>query len=120
MLDERFIESQKEILLKEKERILKELEQITLKTAEGRETTFPEYGSKEDENALEIAEYEERAELKETLEDLLSKIEKALQKIENGTYGVCENCGGFIERGRLEIFPQATLCATCSKNKNKE
>ncbi len=51
---------------------------------------------------------------KERLEDVKS----ALQKIENGTYGVCEKCGKEIEREVLEASPESALCKSC-KNKEK-
>ena len=37
-------------------------------------------------------------------------VEKALSRIENGTYGECEVCGKLIEEKRLEALPYATLC----------
>ena len=44
---------------------------------------------------------------------LLSKIQHALEKIENGDYGVCENCGEPISNGRLEARPVAQYCIDC-------
>ena len=44
---------------------------------------------------------------------LLSKIQHALDKIENGDYGVCENCGEPISNGRLEARPVAQYCIDC-------
>jgi DnaK suppressor protein len=43
----------------------------------------------------------------------LSDIEAALQRIEIGNYGACENCGGAIGRARLRALPEARLCITC-------
>lgn len=44
---------------------------------------------------------------------LLKKIEKALEKIENGTYGICEACGAEIPVERLEARPVTDLCIEC-------
>lgn len=44
---------------------------------------------------------------------LLKKIEKALEKIENGTYGICELCGEEIPIERLEARPVTDLCIEC-------
>jgi DnaK suppressor protein len=44
------------------------------------------------------------------LRDLLEKIEKALTKIDEGTYGVCDRCGKPIEKARLKALPYANLC----------
>ncbi len=44
---------------------------------------------------------------------LLSKIRYALERINNGEYGACENCGEPITFGRLMARPVATLCIDC-------
>lgn len=46
---------------------------------------------------------------------LLHKIEIALGKIENGSYGVCEECEESIEVKRLEARPVATMCLACKE-----
>jgi RNA polymerase-binding transcription factor DksA len=43
----------------------------------------------------------------------LSSVESALQKIEEGKYGTCENCGKEIEEEILELVPESDLCKTC-------
>lgn len=52
--------------------------------------------------------------------NLLRKIEKALGKIEDGTYGTCENCGEPISLKRLEARPVAELCITCKEEQEKQ
>ncbi len=51
--------------------------------------------------------------LRDRERNLLLKIEKALQKIEEGTYGICENCEEPISIKRLEARPVAELCISC-------
>lgn len=46
----------------------------------------------------------------------LDNIENALYKIENGTYGVCEQCHKSIDEDRLDIMPETNLCTHCAKN----
>jgi DnaK suppressor protein len=46
---------------------------------------------------------------------LLLKIEGALSKIENGSYGVCDTCEEDIEPKRLEARPVATMCISCKE-----
>ena len=41
------------------------------------------------------------------------EIDRALQKIEDGTYGVCEQCGDHIPDARLQALPYAALCVSC-------
>jgi RNA polymerase-binding protein DksA len=44
------------------------------------------------------------------LRDLMDRIDKALVKIEDGTYGLCDRCGKPIEKLRLKALPYANLC----------
>jgi DnaK suppressor protein len=44
---------------------------------------------------------------------LLKKIDEAIARIDEGTYGVCESCGGQISLKRLEARPVTTLCIDC-------
>ena len=50
---------------------------------------------------------------------LISKIDAALQRIDDGTYGVCESCGNPIGKMRLMAFPRATLCMTCKQREER-
>jgi len=49
----------------------------------------------------------------------LEAIEAALQRLENGNYGECENCGLAIEPRRLEIMPETPLCRNCQQLREK-
>lgn len=44
----------------------------------------------------------------------LAEIDRALARLDNGTYGVCLRCGTAISPGRLEARPAATLCISCA------
>ena len=46
---------------------------------------------------------------------LLAEVQQALAHIENGTYGICTNCGQPIPEKRLEAIPWASLCVTCEQ-----
>lgn len=48
----------------------------------------------------------------------LIQVDEALERIENGTYGKCEECGDTIPIERLEILPYATLCVACQQKQN--
>ena len=50
---------------------------------------------------------------------LLSKIEKALKRIDDGEFGVCESCGDEISLKRLEARPVTTLCIKCKEEQEK-
>jgi RNA polymerase-binding transcription factor len=49
------------------------------------------------------------------VQDLLGKIAKALDKIDEGTYGLCESCGEAISAERLKALPYVLLCIKCKK-----
>ncbi len=51
---------------------------------------------------------------------LLMKIDKALQRIEEGTFGVCERCEEDISPKRLEARPVTTLCIRCKEEQEKK
>lgn len=51
---------------------------------------------------------------------LLQKIEEALEKVENGTFGICEDCEEPIEPKRLEARPVATLCIKCKETQERD
>jgi DnaK suppressor protein len=50
---------------------------------------------------------------------LVLKIRKALCKIDDGTYGICEECGDDIDINRLKLRPVAGLCITCKRRQEK-
>ena len=51
---------------------------------------------------------------------LLKKIEKALLRIEDGTFGICERCEEPISAKRLEARPVTTLCIRCKEEQEKK
>lgn len=117
MISAEEIERLKEILASERQRLEKSL------NAEGKrdpkdvsnwDPTFPTMGeghnassSMMEENADEIEEYETRLETEDALETRLADVIRALEKIEAGTYGLCEACGKPIPIERLGANPAA-------------
>jgi len=51
---------------------------------------------------------------------LLTKIDKALERIEAGSFGLCEECGEEISEGRLKVRPVTTLCIKCKEEQEKQ
>ena len=49
-----------------------------------------------------------------SLEAGLARTERALAKLDEGTYGTCDACGGPIPPARLEAMPDSVLCVTCA------
>jgi len=50
---------------------------------------------------------------------LIKKIDKAIERIDNGEFGLCENCGEEITLKRLEARPVTTLCIRCKEEQEK-
>ncbi len=55
-------------------------------------------------------EREKELSIEQNVRDLIAKIDRALKRIEAGTFGVCEACGKPIEKARLKALPYADLC----------
>ncbi|NKI41392.1 TraR/DksA family transcriptional regulator [Streptomyces physcomitrii] len=51
--------------------------------------------------------------------EVLLQTERALDRIEAGTYGICENCGNPIGKARMQAFPRATLCVECKQKQER-
>lgn len=81
---------------------------------------FPDYGTKEDENAEEMATYETNVRLEETLQGELRDIVKALSTIDDKTYGVCKYCKKPIAEERLRARPTSGSCVECKKTITQE
>jgi DnaK suppressor protein len=55
----------------------------------------------------------------ESLERELRRIERALTKLDEGTYGTCDTCGRPISPGRLRAMPEGVLCLDCSASERR-
>ncbi|MCA9376281.1 MAG: TraR/DksA C4-type zinc finger protein [Candidatus Doudnabacteria bacterium] len=82
---------------------------------EGPDAAFKDRGSDEDSNAQEVTEFQEDLSLEASLETTLGDVKEALQRMDDGTYGVCEECGSDIPVERLRALPRATTCVTCNE-----
>ena len=115
-LDKKTLEEIKKTLLAQKEKVQADLKTVSKKDnheADNTSSKFPEYGDKPDENAQEISDYSTTVATEKVLEKSLDDINKALKRIENGTYGVCKYCGNKINGKRLLARPTAGACISC-------
>jgi RNA polymerase-binding transcription factor len=55
-------------------------------------------------------EREKELSIEQNVRDLIQKIDRALKRIDDGTYGICERCGNPIEKARLKALPYVDLC----------
>jgi len=110
----------KKLLEEKRAKVEKELESIAQRDPKLKgdyDTRFPDFGAPQstDESALEVAAYESTLPIEYALEVRLQEINKALDKIKNGKFGLCEKCGQAIDEKRLMIMPEAETCAKCQK-----
>jgi DnaK suppressor protein len=76
-------------------------------------------GDDEADTGTKTFEREHELALTRNAQDLLDQSERALTRIDAGTYGVCESCGQPIGKARLQAFPRATLCVTCKQRQER-
>lgn len=103
-----------------KERLLQERTDLQAQYDEIEETTFSaaqsdlsgEMGFDEEYADAGTATFERERDLSlvNNLRDLMERIDKALARIDEGTYGLCDRCGRPIEKARLKALPYANLC----------
>jgi len=55
-------------------------------------------------------EREKELSIEQNVRDLIQKIDRALKRIDDGTYGICEVCGKPIEKARIKALPYVDLC----------
>lgn len=114
----------KELLLEKRSELMKELGYLkdsgnadTLKEASGDNSAYSFHmadqgtDNEEREKAYYFATREGR---------LLYHIDQALERVQTGTYGNCQECGNPISRERLEAVPHARLCIQCKANEEKQ
>jgi RNA polymerase-binding transcription factor DksA len=71
------------------------------------------YGNHPADHATDLFEQSKSLALRRNLEDLLAQVEEALNRWEQGIYGICERCGLEIDPARLRALPYATVCLRC-------
>jgi DnaK suppressor protein len=63
-------------------------------------------------------EYAKELSIEQNTLDLLSKVNRALERVKAGTYGICESCGNAIPVERLDVLPYSTLCVECASRRS--
>lgn len=76
-------------------------------------------GDDQADTGAKTFEREHEMSLANNARDLLGQNERAIGRIESGTYGVCETCGNPIGKARLQAFPRAALCVTCKQREER-
>jgi len=107
----------KKRLVTEQERLESELHEIRERTSHASEleraTELSTYDDHPADLASETYEREKDLALESNIQNLLDKVNAALEKIDEGTYGICDSCNIEINENRLEALPWASLCRDC-------
>jgi len=111
---EAVIQRIKQDLLSQRESLLREAEE-TLSSLPS-ELNFPDMG----DQATAEADRNFMLRLRDRERMLLKKIEETIERIENGPYGICEECSNEIGIKRLEARPVTTLCIDCKTRQEEE
>ena len=104
----------------EQKRLAVELEQLQTGVATSEERREGSPFGKREEEATETLELEKRLALENRIRGELARVEHALHKFEEGSYGLCDNCGQPIDPARLKALPQASLCLNCKAQQAKD
>ena len=105
----------KKILLEERERLDRERRAKAAEVAEST-TELADYDDHHPADAaFETFERTKDYALEENFREIIERIDEALRKVDDGTYGVCDRCSQPINRERLKFIPYATLCIDCQE-----
>jgi DnaK suppressor protein len=104
-------------LVQRREQILKDSKAEIKKYISGEKRQLVE--TVMDDGDLSVVDLSEDISLKQlsTHRETLIKIDAALKKLDEGTYGVCEDCADTISEERLKVIPFAILCRDCQEKK---
>lgn len=110
-------------LTEERDRLLADLQTLNTEIVELGQDQEIEGGGLSNhiaDDATDMMEQEKDLALISNLRDRLRSIEHALERLDAGTYGICEHCGQPINPERLDVLPSATLCIECKAIEDKQ
>jgi len=120
-MDKKIIDTLKEKLEIQRDSLKKELESFASQDPDLKHNWDAKFPSREDadkdESADDAQEYDNALSLEHSLESKLKDVNMALEKITDGKYGICENCGKEITEERLLACPEAKTCLNCPEKK---
>lgn len=97
----------------------RDIEQAESQIADQLEGGILDAGDDEADVGAKTFEREHEFAMTSNARHLLEQTERALARIDAGTYGACESCGQPIGKARLMAFPRAVLCVTCKQREER-
>ena len=64
-------------------------------------------------------ERDQELSLAQNVRDMAEQLRLAIHLFDKGEYGLCESCGQPIGKGRLQVFPRATMCVACKQREER-
>ena len=113
------LKSMKTELSKDLVRLRKELELAEAEMEDLVEAAGVGAGDDQADAGAKTFEREHEMSLVYNARDMVQQTERALERIANKTYGKCEECGNFVGKARLQVFPRATLCMVCKQKEER-
>ena len=113
------LKSMKTELSKDLIRLRKELESAEAEMEALVEAAGVGAGDDQADAGAKTFEREHEMSLVYNARDMVQQTERALERIANKTYGKCEECGNFVGKARLQVFPRATLCMVCKQKEER-
>ena len=109
----------KRLLVEKRKEVLKDIKNDTSRYIKGESKQLVDTALDDgDWSIVDLAEDINLQHLGSHREDLL-KIDEAIRKLDEGTYGICEDCGDEISEQRLKILPYAIYCIDCKEKREK-
>jgi DnaK suppressor protein len=109
------IETLRQVLLERRQQVLKDVDTLLAQRRSGqgrlREDSVPDAG----DMAIHDTSGDEQISLLEARDRTRQQLDEALRKLDEGTYGICEECGRPISEGRLKALPFAQRCVACQE-----
>ncbi len=115
-MDQKTLLKIKEQLLSEKKKLETGLENFADKNKNVKgdySAKFPKFGDSQEDNIAEVAMFSDNLSLEQNLEKSLRDVVQALQRIEDGDYGICKYCRQPIDEKRLLARPASSACVAC-------
>lgn len=72
-------------------------------------------GDDQGDSGSKTIEHEQEITVANTIAEKIYQVERALDRLDEGDWGICERCGKPIPAARLAVFPSATLCVSCKQ-----
>ncbi|MGH9225477.1 MAG: TraR/DksA C4-type zinc finger protein [Acidimicrobiales bacterium] len=113
---DKFLEEQRSLLLSERADYVRQAEMLKAEAEQLAADMEPgdiQFDEESGEGGTMNIERERDLALSAQARAAVDEIDRALAKLETGTYGICERCGEPIKRARLKVLPHAALCIAC-------